>query len=337
MTGRAHRLFIILASILPPVAIVVAAAVGWNHVVHVRELVLLAVFYTLCGLGISTGFHRLLTHRAFDTHRPIRLALAVLGTAAAEGPPIIWVSHHRRHHTLADQEGDPHSPHVGHGSGLRGALKGLWHAHWGWLFDDQLTSTPLRYAPDLVRDPAMRWISQHFLGIAVAGLLLPGLIDLALTRTFAGFLEGVLWGGLIRMFLLHHATYAVNSVGHVAGRRRFTTGDESRNVAWLSIPSMGEAWHNNHHAFPTSFRHGMKWWEIDLSAAFIATLERTGLAWEVVRVEPGRVAAKLRVDGSVRPTVAGAAGDGATAAAGAAGAQTAASAAEAESRVAVPR
>jgi stearoyl-CoA desaturase (delta-9 desaturase) len=319
MTGRTHRAFIILASILPPVAVVVAVVLGWNHLVHVRELILLAVCYALCGLGISAGFHRLLTHRAFQTSRPLRLALAVLGTAGAEGPPIIWVSHHRRHHTLADQEGDPHSPHVGHGDGFVGLLKGLWHAHWGWLFDEQLTSTPMRYAPDLVRDPAMRWISKHFLAIVVAGLVLPGLVDFALTGNPICFLYGVLWGGLVRMFLLHHATYAVNSIGHFAGARRYPTGDESRNVAWLAIPSLGEAWHNNHHAFPTSFRHGMRWWEVDLSAAFIYSLERAGLAWNVVRVAPERqtklrrdaVAASAGVDAVPVPSEPAAAGDAA--------------------------
>ncbi|MDX6720152.1 MAG: hypothetical protein QOJ63_2406 [Solirubrobacteraceae bacterium] len=292
MTGRAHQRFILLASILPPLGVVAAIVLTWHHLVGPTDLALLFVFYTLTVIGVSTGFHRLLTHRAFKTSKPLRIALAVLGTAGAEGPPIIWVAHHRRHHTLADQEGDPHSPHLHGEDGIRGQLKGLWHAHWGWLFDEHLTSDPMRYCPDLVREKHMRWISQHFLQIVAAGIVLPGLIGFALSGSVAGLLTGMLWGGVVRIFLLHHFTYAVNSVGHVYGRRSFVTGDESRNVLWLAIPSFGEAWHNNHHAFPTSARHGLRWWEVDLSALLIGLLERAGLAWDVVRIPPHRLEGK---------------------------------------------
>jgi stearoyl-CoA desaturase (delta-9 desaturase) len=294
MTGRTHRYFILTASVVPPIGVVVAIVLGWNHLVHPRDLAILAVFYTLCALGVSTGFHRLLTHRSFKTVKPVRLALATLGTMGAEGPPIIWVSHHRRHHSLADQEGDPHSPHLTGETGLRGALKGLWHSHWGWLFKEELTSDPMRYAPDLVREKEMRWISQHFLAIVVAGVVAPGVVGFVVTGGDPiAFLTGLLWGGLVRVFLLHHFTYAVNSIGHFAGRRRFGTEDESRNVTWLAIPSFGEAWHNNHHAFPTSFTHGMRWYEVDLSALFIRLLERLNLAWDVVRIKPERERRKL--------------------------------------------
>jgi stearoyl-CoA desaturase (Delta-9 desaturase) len=292
MTGKTHRYFILLASILPPMATVVAIVLTWNHLVGPRDLALLFVFYTLTGFGVTVGFHRLLTHRAFKSAKRTRLALAVLGTAAAEGPPIIWVSHHRRHHDVADQEGDPHSPHLHAANGLRGQLAGLWHAHWGWLFDENLTSEPMRFCPDLVREREMRWISQHFLHIVLAGILLPGVIGLALSGSITGFLTGVLWGGLVRIFLLHHSTYAINSVTHVFGRRSFDTDDHSTNVLWLAIPTFGESFHNNHHAFPTSARHGMRWWEIDTSAMLINALERLHLAWDVVRIPPHRLDTK---------------------------------------------
>jgi stearoyl-CoA desaturase (delta-9 desaturase) len=293
MDGRAHRYYILAASILPPLGLVTAIVLLWNRAVHTHDLVILAVFYAFCALGITVGFHRLLTHRAFKTPKPIRLALTVFGTMSAEGPPITWVAHHRKHHALADQEGDPHSPHLHEDTGFRAALKGLWHAHWGWLFTEELTSDPMRYAPDLVREREMRWISRHFLSIAAVGVLLPGLAGLAVTGTLAGFLTGVLWGGLVRVFLIHHVTYSINSICHYFGRRRFGTEDHSSNVAWLALPTLGEAWHNNHHAFPTSYRHGLRWYELDPSAAFIWTLERARLAHDVVRISPERERKKL--------------------------------------------
>ena len=247
------------------------------------DIALLIGFYTATALGVSTGFHRLLTHRSFATYKPVRMLLTVLGTMGAEGPPLIWTAHHRKHHQCSDKEGDPHSPY-GVGT-AEVTLKGFWRSHLGWLMNPDLSSKLMRYVPDLVREKEMRWISQHFLSIVVAGLLLPGLIAFALTGSVTAFLTGVLWGGLVRTFLLHHFTYGVNSLGHIFGRRRFRTTDQSKNLMWLAIPSFGEAWHNNHHAFPTSASHGMRWWEIDLSAIFIRLLERCGLAWNVVRID----------------------------------------------------
>lgn len=294
MTGRAHRQFIIAASLIPPAGLTAAIVLLWNDLVGWRDIAILCGMYAICALGVSTGFHRLLTHRSFKTYKPIRLALAVAGTMGAEGPPIIWVSHHRKHHMLADHDGDPHSPHLHGEPGMKGIFKGLWHAHWGWLFDEELTSDPMRYAPDLIRERPMRWISMHFLAIVAAGIVLPGLIGFAISAgNPLALLTGMLWGGLVRIFLLHHFTYAVNSIGHFSGQRRFATDDESRNVVWLALPSFGEAWHNNHHAFPTSFRHGMRWWELDISAVFILTLERLHLAWDVIRISPERQRTKL--------------------------------------------
>jgi stearoyl-CoA desaturase (delta-9 desaturase) len=239
--------------------------------------------YALTCMGIVAGYHRLLAHRSYETTRAIRITLAVLGSMAAEGAPIIWVANHRKHHRKADKEGDPHSPHL-QGPGFRGAIKGLWHSHMGWLFDLRLASDPARYAPDLMRDRAMVLISNNFVGLTLLGILLTG--------TLYGALTGMFWGGVVRIFCLHHVTYSINSVGHYFGRRRFELDDHSRNVAWLALPSFGEGWHNNHHAFPTSARHGLRWWEFDVCALFIRALERLGLAWNVVKISPETQKAK---------------------------------------------
>ena len=252
-----------------------------------------SLLYVLTGLGVTVGFHRLFTHRAFATTRPIRAALAILGSAAIEGPVISWVADHRKHHAFSDQEGDPHSPHVDHGHGWRGALRGLVHAHVGWLFIHTQRGRRTRYAPDLLADPVVSWVDRTFLVWALGGLLAAfGLGWLFGGRLRDGF-TGLLWGGAVRMLVLHHVTYSINSLCHFFGRQRFDTGDESRNLAWLAPLSLGEAWHNNHHAFPTSAGHGLRRWEVDPSALVIRGLERVGLAWDVVRVSPERQAAKL--------------------------------------------
>ncbi|MFI8853432.1 acyl-CoA desaturase [Streptomyces sp. NPDC053499] len=305
MDGREHRWFILGASLIPLIAVFGAMVLLWNRIFGWTDLLVLFIMYAISGFGISAGYHRMLTHRSFETYKPVRVALATAGVMAGQGPPLIWAAHHRKHHRVADKEGDPHSPHLDFEPGLKGALAGLWHAHLGWLFDDKLTSDPMRYCPDLVREKPLRLLSQHLVLVTAAGVVLPGLIAYAVTGgDLRALLTGMLWGGLVRIFLINHMTYAVNSVGHYFGRRRFETTDESRNVAWLSLPSFGEAWHNNHHAFPRSARHGMKWYEVDLSAVLIWSLEKTGLAWKVVRIDPERMelreAGISRVTGSAR-------------------------------------
>jgi stearoyl-CoA desaturase (Delta-9 desaturase) len=285
MNGGEHRIFILFTSLLPLIGVIVAAVLLWDSLVGPSDVVAFIVMSTVTGLGISVGYHRLFTHRAFETSRPLRVFFAVAGAMSAQGPPIIWSAHHRRHHRVADKPGDPHSPYANEQPGIVGAAKGLWHSHLGWLFHKDLTSDPVRYAPDLVRDKDLRFVSNHFVWFVIAGLVLPGFIGLALTGTIAGFATGVLWGGLVRLFAGNHTTYAVNSVGHYFGSRRFPTADESRNVAWLALASWGEAWHNNHHAFPRSASHGMRWYEVDISAMLIWTLEKLGLVWNVVRID----------------------------------------------------
>jgi stearoyl-CoA desaturase (delta-9 desaturase) len=277
---------------IPPALIVAAAWVGWGSALNWSDLVVLVVTYLLFGFGITVGFHRLLTHRSFQTSRALRAVFAALGSAAVEGPVIEWVATHRKHHTFSDVEGDPHSPHVGHGGGWRGALSGLFHAHIGWVFRDAEVADERRYARDLLEEPALRFVDRSFIAWVVLGLAFSFGLGMALTGSVAGGLTGLLWGGAVRIFLLHHATFSINSVCHFFGRRPFATGDESRNVAWLALPTMGESWHNNHHAFPTSARHGLGRWQFDGSAVVIRVLELTGLAWDVVRVPPARAARK---------------------------------------------
>jgi stearoyl-CoA desaturase (delta-9 desaturase) len=242
---------------------------------------------------VTVGFHRLFTHRAFATKRWLRGVFAALGSAAIEGPVISWVADHRKHHAFADQPGDPHSPHVDHGVGWRGALRGLAHAHMGWLFLHTQRGSRKRYAPDLIADPVVSFVDRTFLYWAVGGLGAAFGLGWLIGGTFTAALTGLLWGGAVRLLVLHHVTFSINSLCHFFGRRRFDTGDESRNLAWLSLLSFGEAWHNNHHAFPTSAAHGLRWWEIDTSSLVIRGLERVGLAWDVVRIDPSRQQKKL--------------------------------------------
>jgi stearoyl-CoA desaturase (delta-9 desaturase) len=270
--------------IVPFVAFLAALALLWNRAVGPLDLGILAGMYLLAGVGVTVGFHRLLTHRAFETHRPLKYVLAVLGSLSVQGPVITWVADHRKHHAHTDEEGDPHSPHVGHGSGLRGLL----HAHVGWLMNSMGRAERRRYAPELMEDAGMRRINRSFELIVLAGLAIPFVLGFVLGGTLTAALTALLWGGLVRIFLLHHVTWSINSVCHFFGRRRFATDDHSTNVFWLALPSLGESWHHNHHAFPRSAQQGMRRWELDPSGALIRLLERLGLAWNVVRITPER-------------------------------------------------
>jgi stearoyl-CoA desaturase (delta-9 desaturase) len=264
----------------------------WDSLLGWRDIVVFLLLYVPTGLGITVGFHRLFTHRAFKTTRLVRATLAILGSAAVEGPIISWVADHRKHHAFSDQLGDPHSPHVGPGHGC-GVWRGLMHAHVGWLFIHTHRGRRERYAPDLIADPVVSWVDRTFLVWALGGLLAAFGLGWWLGGTLRDGLTGLLWGGAVRMLVLHHVTYSINSLCHFFGRRRFATRDESRNLAWLAPLSFGEAWHNNHHAFPTCAEHGLRRWEFDPSALVIRALERVGLVWDVVRVSPERQATRL--------------------------------------------
>jgi stearoyl-CoA desaturase (delta-9 desaturase) len=278
------------AVVVPFAATLTAVVLLWNRLVSPADLAIAAVMYLLTAFGITVGFHRLLTHRSFQTSKPLEYAFAVFGSMAVQGPVISWVADHRKHHAHTDKEGDPHSPHVGHSGGARGVLAGLWHAHSGWLLSTQGRADWKRYAPDLYEDPGMRLIGRRFVPLVILSLAIPALAGYLVSGTLLGAITGLLWGGLVRIFFVHHITWSVNSVCHFLGSRRFATDDRSTNVFWLSLPSLGESWHHNHHAFPRSAVHGLRQWELDPSALLIAAMEKLGLAWNVVRISPERQA-----------------------------------------------
>jgi stearoyl-CoA desaturase (Delta-9 desaturase) len=288
----ADRVATALVTLLPLIALAIVVPLEWGGALHWTDLVVLAVCYVPCVLGITVGFHRLLTHRAFATTPVIRAILTVFGCMAIEGPPIEWVANHRRHHTYSDEEGDPHSPHVNFSGGVPGSLRGLWHAHLGWVFGGGMANEA-RYAPDLLADPVVRFIDRTFALWALVGLAIPFGLGWAITGgTIDGALTGLLWGGAVRVMLLHHVTFSVNSLCHFFGRQDFETTDHSTNLAWLAPLSFGESWHNNHHAFPRSAVHGLGRRQLDLSAVAIRSLARLGLAWDVSVVSPDRLASK---------------------------------------------
>jgi stearoyl-CoA desaturase (delta-9 desaturase) len=299
----------LLAVALPFAGTLAAIVLLWNSVVSATDLAILAVMYVLTGLGVTVGFHRMLTHRSFQAPKPVEYAFAVLGSMAVQGPVMAWVADHRKHHAHADQEGDPHSPHVGHGDGVGAVFRGLWHAHVGWLWSDQGQASARKYAPDLLEDRGMRAINRRFPLLVLLSLALPALAGWALSGgSVAGAATGLIWGGLVRIFFVHHVTWSVNSVCHFLGTRRFETEDQSTNVAWLSLLSFGESWHHNHHAFPRSAAHGLRRWEhaLDPSALVIKAMEKLGLARNVVRIAPER---QLQRQSGAAPLRAAAPGD----------------------------
>jgi stearoyl-CoA desaturase (Delta-9 desaturase) len=293
VSERRDRVITGIVTVVPIVSLFFVGWQLWDSLLGWNDIFVFLLLYVLTGLGVTVGFHRLFTHRAFKTTRSVRATLAIFGSAAIEGPIISWVADHRKHHAFSDQLGDPHSPHVDHGHGWSGASRGLVHAHVGWLFIHTHRGRRERYAPDLLADSVVSWVDRTFLVWALGGLLVAFGLGWLFGGTLRDGLTGLLWGGAVRMLVLHHVTYSINSLCHFFGRRRFDTGDESRNLAWLAPLSFGEAWHNNHHAFPTSAEHGLRRREVDLSALVIRGLERVGLAWDVVRVSPERQATKL--------------------------------------------
>lgn len=287
------RLANLIVTVVPLALLGFAGWLAWGGALHWQDLAVLAITYTLTVVGVTVGYHRLFTHRSFKTTRSVRALLAILGSAAVEGPVIEWVSTHRKHHRFTDRTGDPHSPHTEDGVGFTGALRGLFHAHVGWMFRGIDRANPKRYAKDLLGDPVINAINRTFPLWVLAGLLIPFGLGVALTGSVVGGLTGMLWGGAVRILFLHHVTFSINSLCHFFGRRRFRTGDESRNLAWLALPTFGEAWHNNHHAFPTSAHHGLTRWQLDPGGWLINALERLGFAWDVIRIAPSAQRAKL--------------------------------------------
>ena len=275
-----QRIAMLFIVILPLAGVVGGLWWGYGRGVSGVDIGLFLGFYVVTGLGITVGYHRLLTHKSFRAPGWVRAGFAIAGSLAIQGAAIDWVATHRRHHAYADVLGDPHSPHVDAGDGLLGMLRGMWHAHVGWMFRGE-TTVQAAWAPDLLDEPAMVRISRNFGWFVLASFALPAILGGLLTMSWAGAATGLLWGGLVRIFLLHHVTWSINSICHVFGTQPFESHDESRNNLPMALLGFGEGWHNAHHAFPASARHGLRWWEFDASYLVIRTLAALNLAKDV--------------------------------------------------------
>lgn len=294
-----QQLITLLLIVGPVAALGVAVARLWRHGLSPLECGLAVGFYLVAGHGVTVGFHRYLTHRSFTANRSLRIALAVAGCLAVEGGPIGWVAAHRRHHQFSDGPGDPHSPYR-FGTGLFAQLRGFAHAHIGWMVTAAPTD-PHRYAPDLIAEPDLRAVDRLFPVIAMVSVTAPFFIGLAVTGRVTGGLGALLWAGLVRVGVLHHVTWSVNSVCHMVGRRPFRTrgADRAGNVRALAVLSMGESWHNAHHADPSCARHGVDRFQLDSSARLIRWFELIGWARDVHWPDPRRFAHRRMSVGTV--------------------------------------
>lgn len=281
--GLVDRLIMWTALIAPFMGFIVAVIycweVGW---VTWPFLVMAVVFWIISGKGVTVGFHRLLTHNAFETYRPLRAMWMMLGALSVEGSPLVWCAVHRRHHEFSDQIGDPHSPNL-HGKGVWNSIRGFAYGHCGWLLTQYWSDPDLkRYVPDLLKDKFLVAVDRMYYIWVILSLALPAAVGALITMSWNGALLGLLWGGLARIFMGHHITWSINSVCHIFGSRPFkSTNDKSTNNLLCAILGFGEGWHNNHHAFPTSARHGLFWWQVDTSWLTILAMKKLGLAWNV--------------------------------------------------------
>jgi stearoyl-CoA desaturase (Delta-9 desaturase) len=278
---------VIAFMIIPVVALIAAVMLTWGWGITLLDVVIATIAYFGTGLGVTVGFHRHFTHKSFKATRPMKVALAITGSLAFQGSIVSWVADHRRHHAFSDKEGDPHSPWL-FGTGPLALVRGFWHAHMGWLFDRDKTNAR-RFAPDLLADRDVAAVDRQFVLLTAVSLGVPALLGGLLSWSWWGALTAFLWGGLVRVGLLHHVTWSINSICHMAGRRPFGTRDRSANVWWLAVLSFGESWHNLHHADPTCARHGVKRGQIDMSARLIWLFEKFGWVHSVRWPTPQRL------------------------------------------------
>ena len=276
--------------LVPVAAVVLVVSQTIEYAFYWPNLVLALAFYLVFAHGVTVGLHRLFTHKSFEANRPLKISLAVIGSMAVEGSVIGWVADHRRHHRYVEQDGDPHSP-AGPASQRFGRLRGFWHAHMGWFYAGSVTSRE-KFAPDLLADRDLVIVDRLFLPLSVLSFAIPFGIGYAITGEFSGGLAAFIWAGVLRVAAFHHVSWCINSVCHVVGKRPFRTTDESTNVAPLAVLSMGEAWHNAHHAFPTLARHGVDGGQVDSSAWIIRIFERLGWATRVRWPEPALLATR---------------------------------------------
>jgi len=302
LNSMGMRITIGVFVVVPLIAVLLAIPIAWGGWLSWVDIALVFVMWTMTAAGITVGYHRYFTHGSFKANRAVKLALAIMGSMALEGSLDQWVADHRKHHKFSDEVGDPHSPWR-FGTSRKAVAKGLYYAHVGWLFDEE--NTPIeKYAPDIAADPDLRAVSRWFPAVVVGTFLLPALLGGLITWSWMGALTALFWAGLVRVALVHHVTWSINSICHVFGTRPFKSRDLSSNVAWLAIPSFGESWHNLHHVDPTSARHGVLKGQVDLSAEIIRALEKTGLAHDVRWPKPERIASRLK-DPAMRRRVPG--------------------------------
>jgi stearoyl-CoA desaturase (delta-9 desaturase) len=275
----AEQALVVVFMVVPLLALAAAVPLAWGWGLSWLDVGLAVAFYFLTGLGVTVGFHRYFTHGSFKAKRPLRVALAVIGSTAFQGGVIGWVADHRRHHAFSDKEGDPHSPWL-FGTGPAAMIRGFWHSHMGWILGRDRTNAR-RFAPDLLADRDIVAVDRLFLPLTLASLLLPALIGGLVSVSWWGALTALFWAGLVRVAVLHHVTWSINSICHMFGDRPFAARDRSANVWWLAVLSFGESWHNLHHADPTCARHGVKRGQVDISARIIWIFERLGWAHSV--------------------------------------------------------
>ena len=293
---RLKQRFAFATIVIPLLGSIVAIGLLGLLPISSVEIRLLVSLHTLIWIGTNVGFHRYFAHRAFETSPVIQIILVILGSMAAQGPLINWVATHRRHHQYSDQPEDPHSPHFHEGEKLN-LLHGLWHSHLGWILNGKLTNS-MRFAKDLIQNSTIVKLNRLYLVWVFLGLAIPTVLGGVLTWTWLGAVKGFLWGGLVRLFLGHHFNWINASISHIYGTRPFDTPDQSRNNIWASIPSLGEGWHNNHHAFPNSAIAGLEWWQFDFSGWVIRALEKLGLAWDVKVPTAKMIEAKKVAEGA---------------------------------------
>ncbi|MGW4065265.1 acyl-CoA desaturase [Amycolatopsis sp. NPDC004747] len=276
--------------LVPFAALLIAVPLVWGWGMTWIDLILAAAFYVFATLGVTVGFHRYFTHGAFKASRPLRVVLAIAGSMAVQGSVIFWVASHRRHHAFADREGDPHSPWL-FGTSPSALARGFWHAHMGWMFGREVTNAD-RFAPDLVADSDVRWVNRYFWLWITLSLALPAVLGGLISWSWWGVVTAFFWAGLVRIAFLHHVTWSVNSVCHLIGERPFASRDKAANFWPLALLSMGESWHNSHHADPTCARHGVLRGQVDVSARVIWAFERFGWATNVRWPRMEKLAAK---------------------------------------------
>jgi len=296
---RTQRRLALTMILVPPIGVAAAIALAVTTGVTFAEIMIFLVMYALTTIGVTVGFHRHFAHRSYQARQGVRIGLAILGSMAIQGPLIFWVATHRRHHQFSDREGDPHSPNL-HGEGWKAWLNGFWYAHIRWLYAGEITNS-VRYANDLRRDKAIVWINNAYPFLAILGLLLPTLAGALWIGGWMGAAKGFLWGGMIRLFVVHHAFWSIGSIAHTFGTHPYRTKDHSGNSFLLAIPNFGEGWHNNHHAFPTSAFFGLEWWQLDIGGLVIRALHRLGGITDLVSPTPEQKVLKRRQQALEQP------------------------------------